>query len=249
MNRGLYIASSGMIAQRTKMDVITNNLANVDTIGYKTDDLIKRSFGDMMLQRYNGINGADGVMTVGPLGMGKHIDETVTYFTEGSYEETGETTDISVFGDGFFVVNTPQGDRYTRAGNFMVNSEGVLVNADGHFVMSTDNQRITVGSKDFVVDSNANITVAGEQVATIAVVDFADRGALAKEGSNLFTGAGAAPSENFALRQGFIETSNVDTAREVATMIMTNRAFEANQRIVKMFDESIAKTVNEIARF
>ena len=125
MLRSLYIASTGMLAQREKMDIATNNIVNVDTTGYKKDTLITRSFKDMMIQSMNG-------QDIGPLNTGIHVDDVRTSFDQGSMEQTDRLTDVALEGDGFFVVNTAAGIRYTRDGAFAVSSDGYLVNSEGN---------------------------------------------------------------------------------------------------------------------
>lgn len=247
MIRSLYTAATGMVTQRNAMDVVTNNLANVDTVGYKSDEMISRSFADMMITSINASNG-NSMQAVGALSPGTHIDQIHTSFTQGPMDTTDESTDLAIEGEGFFVVSTPQGNRYTRAGNFSVNADGKLVNSDGYFVLGTNGQ-ITVGGQDFKVDGQGNVTdVAGAPAGTIQVVTFNNTDALTKQGANLYAGGQPIPA-NATVNQGMLESSNVDIAREMSNLILVNRAFEANQRMVKMLDESLGKTVNEIADF
>lgn len=248
MNRGLYIAGSSMLALRSKMDVVTNNMANVDTIGYKYDDMITRSFDEILLDRMNE-NSIGGGTNVGPLGLGSHIDETVTYFEQGSLELTEENTDFAIQGNGFMVVRTPQGNRYTRAGNMTLNPEGFLVNPDGHFLLNTNNEPIALTQNEFDVDEQGNVFVNRELISTINVVDFNDLNTLQKEGHNLFAGDNPQAAQGYVLKQGFIEGSNIQMASEMVNMLTTSRAFDFSQRMVKMIDESLARTVNEIAKF
>lgn len=250
MLRSLYIAGTGMLVQRSKMDIITNNIANVETVGYKKDDLLTRSFQEMLISRMN-----DPVKNqsnqLGSLKTGTHIDELYTSFSQGTFESTEETTDMAIEGDGFFVVQTPQGNRFTRSGNFFVSADGTLVNPDGHFVLSESGSKLTVGTRNFAVDLTGTITADGKSIGKIKVVQFEDTAGLKKTGNNLYEGSGetAAKDGSYAIQQGTIELSNVDVAREMVDMITTNRAFEINQRIVRMLDESLSKTVNNIARF
>lgn len=250
MLRSLYLAGTGMLVQRSKMDIITNNIANVETVGYKKDDLLTRSFQDMMISRMNDPQ-ANQSNQLGSFKLGTHIDEIFTSFSQGTFETTDETTDMAIEGDGFFVVQTPQGNRFTRAGNFFVSADGSLVNADGHFVLNDSGSKLAVGTRSFAVDTSGTITAEGKTIGKIKVVQFADLKALKKIGDNLYEGSGetAAKEGSYTIQQGGIELSNVDVAREMVDMITTNRAFEINQRIVKILDESLGKTVNNIARF
>ena len=114
MIRGLYIAATGMLSQQRRMDVVTNNLANADTAGFKEDQLLVRSFNDMMIERLNDPAVVGHSAEVGPLGSGIHVDEVATRHESGPMEETGLNTDLALFGDGYFVIQTPAGERYTR---------------------------------------------------------------------------------------------------------------------------------------
>lgn len=252
MLRSMYIAGTGMLVQRYRMDVITNNVANADTSGYKTDNLLSRSFSDMMLSRLNDPSVINRSTAVGPQNTGIHIDEVITNFTQGGLENTGRSLDLAIQGDGFFTVDTPAGARYTRAGSFTLNAQGYLTTAEGYYVLDINNQPIQIGTDDFGVDSSGNVSVNGNTIARIAVVEFQDTGALRKAGDNLYTVYGNAnpyPAQNSSVMQGYLENSNLDIAKEMTNMITTERAYEASQRILRMIDDTLGKTVNEIARF
>jgi flagellar basal-body rod protein FlgG len=250
MLRSLYIAGTGMLVQRKKMDVLTNNIANVETTGYKTDTLLSRSFKDMLIERMNDPAVINISNSVGPLNTGVHIDEVVVNFLQGNLEETERLTDLALDGPGFFTVLTPNGERYTRDGGFGINSEGCLVTADGYYVQGSGGA-INVGLGGFAVDSQGNITVDGNFVDQLKIVSFEDLAGLRKTGSNLYvnyTGQAASQAELGSVRQGALEASNVDITRQMVDMMEISRTYELNQRMVKMIDESLGKTVNEVGR-
>ena len=256
MLRSHYIAASGMLLQRRKMEVITNNIVNVETSGYKRDNLISRSFDDEMIIRIHDINGGvaphrivNRRRNVGPLDFGVHVDYIDTDYAQGYLETTELPTDFALIGDAFFVLQTPGGVRYSRSGALTVNAEGYLTNADGYYVQGV-NGAIFTGGLDFAVDELGNITVDGEYVDTFDLVNFTDPQALRKQGNNLYSGpAGAAqPATDYRIRQFTLESSNVEIAREMVDMMMVYRAYETNQRILTMIDETVGKAVNEIAR-
>lgn len=249
MLRSLYTAGTSMLVQRLKMDVISNNIANAETAGYKQDRLISRSFSDMLISRINDPNILYTRKEVGPHNTGIHVDEVFTDFDQGNMEPTRRLTDIALVGPGFYVVETPQGERYTRDGGFNIDGNGFLTTMDGHYVLG-EGGRINVGQGVFSVDESGNVAVDDVIVNRIRVVDFANYETLRKEGSNLYTstaGPQAAGGE-VKLMQGFLEGSNVDIARTMTDMMEVNRAYETNQRMVKMIDESLSKTVNEVGR-
>lgn len=249
MLRSLYLAATGMMVQRKKMDVLTNNIANAETTGYKRDRLLSRSFKDMMIERTGDPYIVNILSGVGPQNTGIHIDEIFTDFLQGSLEQTGRLSDIAIQGDGYFAVSTPAGERYTRDGSFAVSSEGYLVTSDGYPVLGT-NGFLRVGSGTFSVDGQGNVTAGGTAVGRIRVVTFADPTGLRKIGDNLYINYSnqAQVAGAYTVKQGYLEGSNVDIAREMVDMMEVSRSYETNQRMVKMLDESLGKAVNEVGR-
>lgn len=250
MLRSLYLAATGMMVQRKKMDVLTNNIANVETTGYKKDRLLSRSFRDMMIERTGDPYIVSILTEIGPQNTGIHVDEIYTDFANGSMEETGRLSDLALQGSGYFVVSTAAGERYTRDGSFTVSTDGYLVTADGNPVMGT-NGRIKVGTGKFTVDAQGNVTVNGATAGKLRVVSFADEGGLRKIGNNLYinyTNQAVGTAAGCTVKQGFLESSNVDIVREMVDMMEVSRTYETNQRMVKMLDESLGKAVNEVGR-
>jgi flagellar basal-body rod protein FlgG len=286
MLRGLHTAGTAMLAQTRRMDVITNNITNVETKGYKADVLVTKSFRDMLISRIKDPSPYEYTV-VGPHNTGIHIDYNHIHFTQGSMEETGVSTDFALAGDGFFVVNyTPATeippedpeealdpdyepeyelgepeDRYTRGGTFAVDAEGFLCTPDGRYIQGAEGN-IQVGSTEFSVNAYGEIYIENEQggqeyVDTLRVVRFTDNQLLRKEGNNLYSVI--YPEENIPeelvpgdaqieVKQGYLENANVDTAREMVNMIEVQRHYELNQRVLKTYDESLGRAVNEIAR-
>jgi flagellar basal-body rod protein FlgF len=250
MLRSLYLAGTGMMVQRKKMDVLTNNIANAETSGYKSDRLISRSFKDMMIERTGDPYIVRIMSEIGPQNTGVHVDEIYTDFTGGNMEETDLSTDLALQGNGYFVISTPAGECYTRDGSFTVSTEGYLMTADGNPVMGT-NGRINVGTGNFAVDSQGNVTVNGTAVGQLRLVSFADQAGLRKIGNNLFinfTNQAVQPATGCTVKQGSLETSNVDIVREMVDMMQISSTYETNQRMVKMIDESLGKAVNDVGR-
>ena len=236
MLRSLYASMTGMMTMTRKMDVITNNLSNVNTYGYKKDYLQTISFKDMLLN-------------VGPYSPGIHIDEVVTDFTPEALQETGNPMDIALQGEGFFVVQTPNGqERYTRGGSGFMDGQGYLTLKKGNRMMGV-NGPIQINSSDVSIDKNGNITTDGNYIDTLRTVRCNDNKELRKTGDGLYQNTGGIikdfPAE---VVQGSLEASNVDVIKEMMDMMEVNRNYESNQRIIKMLDESLGKTVNDIAR-
>jgi flagellar basal-body rod protein FlgG len=246
-----------MLTYNRKMDVITNNLVNSETRGYKSDTMASRSFRDMLIDRINDPSIYVGE-SVGPHNTGIHVDQSYTHWAQGALESTGVSTDFALEGDGFFVVDyTTEEDeepveRYTRNGAFNVDVDGMLVTGDGHYVMGLDGP-ITVGGHNFTVSENGTVLDAnGGELGTLRVVRFTDNAALRKTGGNMFYNYD--PENNIAedvtvtVKQQYLENSNVDTGREMVNMLQTYRAYEINQRVLRMIDESLGRAVNDIAR-
>lgn len=255
MIRGHYIAATGMMLQRRKMEVITNNITNVETSGYKKDNLISRSFDDVMIERIHDKYNIQPHRIVarnpfvGPLNFGTHVDYIQTDFEQGNLETSELPTDLAIIGSAYFVLDTQQGPCYSRSGALTINVDGYLCNADGLYVMG-ENGRIFIGSMDFMVDEQGNISANGEYIDTLNMVNFADPNVLRKQGNNLYTApAGAAEAAtDFSIRQYVLESSNVDIGREVVDMMIMYRAYESNQRMLTMIDETVGKAVNDIGR-
>jgi flagellar basal-body rod protein FlgG len=250
-----------MMLQRRAMETITNNITNVDTTGYKKENLVSHTFDAVMLQRMNDdddnaigraeIVGARRVASaplVGPMNYGTQIDQLYIDYSTGGFEETERDTDMALVGDVFFVLETPEGERYSRAGAFLVDREGYLIDHDGNYVLG-ENGRIYVGGTEFSADSAGNITVDGQYSDTVRVVSFEDNNTLRKQGGNLFfSAAGPVAAGAHEIKQGFLENSNVDVGREMVDMITVYRAYETNQRMLTMIDEIVGKAVNDIGR-
>jgi flagellar basal-body rod protein FlgG len=261
------------------MDVITNNITNVETAGFKSDTMTTRSFRDMLISRIYDPS-VYRYSHVGPLNLGVHVDQVFTQFTMGPLEETRVPTDMAIHGDGFFVVEwfprhlsedealdfedaEHHTERYTRAGNFAIDGEGRLVTPNGWLVQGEGGE-IVVGTPDFTVDRDGTVRVGDEVIDRLRIVRFEDNSVLRKQGDMLYSVFGsydewgefipAAEPEDLEpemvdIRQGFLEASNVDIAREMVRMMETHRAYEINQRIINMFDETLRLSVNDIAKF
>ena len=257
MNSGMYSALTGNIAAMKRLDVIASNLANVGTSGFKQDRL---AFESVLAGNRNPPAIPPG-QTADPTLLQERLS---TDYAPGALAQTGNTFDVALQGDGYFVVRTPEGVAFTRQGNFRLAADGTLVTANGYPVLSKSGDqpaegqpiRIDVtgqtnGGKP-VVDSQGNITLNGEQVASLAIFDFPKPYQLTKAAGALFlAGNGAVPQPAgpvTTVSQGALEQSNVDTIAGMVQMVEANRYFETCQRAVRSFDDMAAKAVNELAR-
>ncbi|MDI6869785.1 MAG: flagellar basal-body rod protein FlgF [Bacillota bacterium] len=254
MIRGLYIGASGMLVELRRTDVIANNLANVTTNGFKRDELVGESFPALLLRRYNdaaspGMGPAGYPPVVGPLSLGAVATETATDWAPGPLTATGNPLDLGIAGEGLFVVQTPNGLRYTRDGAFTRNGEGLLV-TEGGFPVLGEQGPIELGDGEVQVAADGTVAVDGQVVDRLRLVRFPQGSRLVKEGDNLFAtaAAGQPVDAGTEVHQGFIERSNVNTVREMIGLIASVRSYEANQRLIQMEDELMQKAVNEVGR-
>lgn len=265
MLRGFYTAASGMIAQQRRQEALSNNITNANTPGYKADQPTLRAFPELLMKQMGstpipttrGLN-IPGNHAIGKLNTGVYVQENVPDFTQGDSRETGVSTDLALVngvlpdetGGLFFTVQNEDGEqRYTRNGNFTVDGQGFLVSNQGYYVMGQDGNPVQTNGLDFTVTQGGNVQVAGQAIP-LGIAYTADASQMAKEGNGLFAGeAGAVPpGANFKVKQGFLERSNVDSLQAMTQKMESYRLFETNQRVLKAYDQSMGKAVNEVGR-
>ncbi|MGI6148863.1 MAG: flagellar basal-body rod protein FlgF [Firmicutes bacterium] len=245
MLRGLYTAASGMLVQTARMDMLSNNLANVDTAGFQRQAPHIYAFPEMLISRVH--NGTS--VPIGRLGTGAAVNGDRSSFLPGALRSTGNPLDAALVGPGFFAVETPEGPRYTRDGRFTTNASGWLVTLDGHRVRG-ERGPILINGTDVVIDGTGQVLVDGRFVDKLLVVEFTDRDGLLRRGANLYE---ATPEAGPPFRyrdttvvQGAVEMANVNVIREMVNLISVQRAYEANAKVVQAYDETLGKAVNEI---
>ncbi len=247
MLRGMYTASRGMVVQMECHDVIANNIANVNTSGYKRDVATAEPFRDVLLHKMD--KNMEG-SPIGVLGFGSRVGPRYTDFAQGYLQPTGNPLDVSIDGRGFFAIETDDGIKYTRSGVFTLNDEGQLITMNGNPVMGV-NGPIQVPHGEIVISEDRDLLVNGQYVDSILVYAFEDESVLVKEGDNLYSaveGQGGQLANDAILRQGFVENSNVNVVNEMIEMISATRNYEACQKVLQSYDMSLDKCVNEIAR-
>lgn len=254
MVRGLYIANTGMNVQTKKMDIISNDLANVNTTGYKKDVAVMSSFPEILTARIEDIqNHVPNNGVIGTMNFGVKLDGVYTQHVQGSLMNSGNPTDLSLQGDGFFQINTPNGVKYTRDGGFSINQDGALVTKEGYGVLG-ENGPVQLGGEflsrggELQIKSNGDITIDNEIVDRLSIVAFADNQSLNKIADNLYEGDGAQIPFTGSVLQGFLEASNVNPVTAMVDMITVSRAYEANQKMIQVQDSLLAKSVNELGR-
>lgn len=260
MIRSLYTAMSGMITQEAKQDVITNNLANANTVGFKSDNIAIKKFNDVLLENYDKItNGKNERNVIGSLSLGSEIDGVNTSFSQGMIEDTNKWSDFAVDGKGFFAVsrneNGIDNTYYTRDGHFHANSQGILVNDSGDKVLASQVNDagqplgapapINVGSNELKLSSDGSFELNGAKYK-LNTADFADYNSLKKLGDNLYQGTNPINNDGISIKQSSLEKSNVNVMSEMVNMMTVMRTFESNQKVVQSIDETLGKTVNEV---
>lgn len=259
MFRGLYTASTGMRAQELSMDVIANNLANVNTFGYKSD---RAEFQTLMSQYILEPGAPTSQTTLSPtgiyVGLGVKTSGVSKQFTQGDFTSTGNELDVSIEGDGFFEVLLPDGtSAYTRAGNLKLDSNGQIVTTDGYVLnpaitIPSDALSITIG-QDGTVSVRQPGNATPSQVGQIQGARFANNAGLKSIGRNLFQeteSSGTATTGNFnedglgTLSQGFLESSNVSIVEEIVKMIAAQKGYEVNSKAIQTSDDMVSQAIN-----
>ena len=256
MMRSLWISKTGMEAQQTQLDTISNNLANVSTNGYKKAHAV---FEDLMYQnlRQAGANSTEQTtMPAGlQVGLGTRAVATSRSFSQGNLQQSANNLDVAVLGNGFFEIQMPDGTTgYTRDGSFQVNATGQLVTNNGYAVnpgitIPSNAQSVTIGS-----DGTVSITLPGQaaaqSVGQLQIASFVNPAGLEPKGQNIFGETAASGTANSGapgqgglgqLRQGFVETSNVNVVEELVAMIQTQRAYELNSKAIQTSDQMLQK--------
>ncbi len=256
MIRGLYTSGWSMITLQQKMDVVSNNMANVSTTGFKKDALSLEAFPDMMMQRIYDRNDLPVNRRIGAISLFNDLAQVKTNFTQGILEDTGRSTDLALDGDenAFFSVAVAQEDGsfaefYTRGGAFQVTADGVLVTKNGDFVMG-ENGLIRVPGPDFLVRGDGTVETAEGPVDRLKIRKVENPWSLRKIGENLIAVTDETVDGLFEgnVVQGRLEMSNVESVREMVDMISVLRAYEANQRMIQYQDATLEKACNEIGR-
>lgn len=288
MVRGIYTGASSMAAQQHRMDALANNLANVDTDGYKRDQAVFKAFPELLIRRLRDdsvyrlppsgnhpiLGSVDAAPVVGRLGTGVELNEIYTDFTDGELQQTENPFDLALVGEGFFVVDTPYGERFTRNGSFILGPEGLLVTKEGYPVLG-ENGPISLKENNFVIDEsgvvyqnaafaddpNRLVTMTEntwdetEQIDRLQLVSFRELRYLRKQGSSLWIDtedSGDARrlvgDDRPTVLQGYLEGSNVNPVREMVELIEVNRSYEASQKVVQSQDQATDQLLNRALR-
>jgi len=267
MIRGLYTAASGMITQQQRQDTLTNNLANIDTPGFKAKQGMIRAFPEVLINAIRLTNNVPNV--VGPLHQGVFIEENVPVFSQGDLIDTGTATHMAILDKDlevnpetgkkpalFFTLEDENGNRfYTRSGLFTVDAAGQLVTPEGYLVLDDFWFPIEVNGRSFTIDDKGNIAFEDGENVKVGLTVIDDTSLLENKGNQmyLFTGDEETlgyvdDNAKYNLYQGKIERANVDPAQTMIDMTTALRLYEANQTVIQSIDQTLQKAVNEIGR-
>ena len=260
MHESIYIAASAGIKQARKMEMIAQNLANVNNTGYKKDALV---FKEMMppFPPDSGLDAGKNIL-LSPDKSNKNVSyvgitDQYTDFSTGGIKKTGGVLDLALDGEGFFKVQTPDGPRYTRNGNFRLNTAKQLVNQNGNQVLDRNDAPVVIDAPGKIsIDGEGSISVgnglANTTITNIKLVNFENKKFLEKIGDGLYRNKGLPEEELEAIdiktRQGFLESSNVTSVEEMTEMVGTLRIFESYQKIIQSIDSMNDQSVNTIGR-
>ncbi|OOB76969.1 MAG: flagellar basal body protein [Epulopiscium sp. Nuni2H_MBin003] len=254
MVRGLYTAATGMLVQTTRMDLISNDLANVNTTAYKKDVAVAESFDEVLMKRLYGPQDSPfQLVDIGSMTYGAKISDVYTHYMQGSLIKTDHNNNLALQGDGFFQVETDAGVRLTRDGGFSIDQTGALVTKEGYGVMGEDGP-INLGADFFesgspmYIRQDGQIQVGDEIVDTLSIVNVEDPQMLIKGADNLYEAQGDTIASTATVLQGYLESSNVNPVTAMVDMITVSRIYEASQRMVQVHDELLNKAVNEVGK-
>jgi len=243
MIRGLWASMSGMVPRMFHHEVSANNLANITTTGFKGERAYVRSYVDAEMMagqdpdKYHRIS---------------DLEEIHTNYAQGLMEETRNPFDLAIMGDGFFTVQTPQGESYTRNGNFRVDKNYRLVNSEDLPVLDTRGRQITLYDGNVFIKDDGEVSIDGDIVARMKIVDFDQPYNLKKNSNNMYMPEDDTvkpfPAKNASVQHGFLERSNVIPVQEMLNMIVYFRNYEADSRILMAQDDTLKKACTEVGR-
>ena len=264
MVKGLYTAYSGMLNEQHRMDVLSNNMANVTTVGFKKEGTTSQSFDDVLAVKIKDSTvGYNNVQREGLMQPGVKIGENYIDWSEGSFKVTGNTYDIAIAGEGFFALEftNKAGEttiKYTRDGAFTVDLDGYLRTSDGDYVLTQEGALNSQGGEDNYVQIDPNLKYQispdgtirqnGEEVTTIGIIDIENYDYINKYGENLYDliEGGTIIESEATVQQGMLEASNVNVIDEMVSMITIARAYEAGQKMIQTEDSTLEKTANQV---
>ncbi len=253
MVRGLYTAWTGMTTEQKRLDIISNNLANASTVGYKKQSVTNQSFDDVLTIKIKDQSSGTPTNYIGDMSLGVKIGEEYSHHDQGPFRETGQALDFAIEGNGFFALEDEETDQtyYTRSGGFTRNVDGNIVNSEGKFVLG-QNGRITIpnSTSDIGVSTQGIVYADGQVIDQVLIQDFENYESLDKVGDTMYlpTETSVATDSNYFIHQGFVEQSNVNVVSEMVDLITITRAYEANQKVIQSIDGTLELAANSVGK-
>ena len=246
MFKGFYNLTSGMVSQGRRLDVISNNMANVATAGYKADTYTDSTFREYMVSRVGNKDKGNSA-EIGPASYILAPSQLYTDYAQGSLEQTGMPLDFAIEGDGFFAVQTGNGVAYTRAGSFALDDEGYLCQPDGSRILDPNGEEIFLGTDKIQADASGVIsTKDGQYLGQIGIYSFADNEQLQRNAQGYFTGGGAQAAGGASILWKVQEHSNIDLIQQMTSMMTAQRAFQSAAEVSKMYDQLMTKAATNL---
>lgn len=253
MLRGLYTAYTGMLNEQYRMDIMSNNLANADTTGFKKEGSTSQAYDEVMAVKIKDLSeNPNTPKRLGNMSLGVKIGETYTDFSQGSLRITENTYDLALSGEGFFNIEFTNkagetSTKYTRDGGFTLTKDGYLVTKDGDYVLGEGGRiQLSTTASETVIDREGNIYQDGNLVASLKITEFEDTNYLTHYGETMWDakeGAVSKDAENASVYQGYLEMSNANVVKEMVNMITISRQYEANQKMITTFDDTLEKSM------
>lgn len=254
MVRALYTAYTGMVNEQKRLDVISNNVANSATTGYKTEKPTSQQFKEELTYKIKDRSSAYDRERIGDMSLGVKIGEVYTDYSQGSLLETGNKFDIAIEGKGFFQVNCRDKNgntttRFTRDGCFTMTYDGYIVDSEGNNLLGENGViQVPPQAKDIAISTDGSVFADNEYIDRVALADFEDYDFLDHVGDNMYEPVEGATrvDSNAMLHQGYTEQSNVNTVSEMVNLIAITRAYEAGQKMINTVDSMLDKAVNNV---
>lgn len=265
MVKGLYTAYTGMINEQRRLDILSNNLANSNTVGYKKEGATSTAFADELAIKIKDSSHAYIPNGIGIVNLGTKIGEVYTNFDQGSFRITDRPADLAISGNGFFAIEftDKQGNssiRYTRNGEFTVNTQGYFMTPDGDYLL---NKQAALNGQtgqaaylrvdpvqEYTINEEGFVFQGGQIIGQVGLIDIDNYDYISKYGENLYDilPGGNVINSTAGIEQGVLETSNVSVVDELVSMITIQRAYEAGQKVIQTEDETIEMAVNQVGR-
>lgn len=256
MVRGLYTGYTGMLNEQKRLDMISNNIANATTTGYKKEGVTNQSFSDVLAVKIRDGSEAYLDRAIGKMNLGVKLGEAYTDFKQGSLKQTSGTYDLAIAGNGFFALSVKnkageESTKYTRDGSFTMDANGYIVDSYGNQLKSENGTlQVPVDAAQIVIQKDGTVLADGNRIDRVLLFDIANKDCLKRTADNLYEVLGEEQPTQIqgTIEQGFLEQSNLNVVSEMVQIITVTRAYEANQKVIQTIDGMLDAAVNSVAK-